>query len=206
MLGSIFSQILLVLGFCFLFGGINVIRKSNGKILEQNFSSTVAQMSSSVLTLACSTLILSAAFSLFATKTFSNPIGNIKSHLPSPYLLFEKRENKPENPFEDEESGEQNNEVENPSENEENGEEKPHISIIASLALLVVMTGIIALSAKFLIKSIEGLVTSLDISKSFIGLILLPIVGHGAKYILSTKAARKNEMNRAIIISVGSST
>ncbi|CAG8496471.1 8334_t:CDS:10 [Cetraspora pellucida] len=158
MLGSIFSQILLVLGFCFLFGGINVIRESKGIILEQSFSSTVAQMSSSVLTLACSTLILSAAFSFFATTTSSNPI------------------------------------------------EKPHISIIASLALLVVMTAIIALSAKFLIKSIEGLVTSLDISRSFIGLILLPIVGHGAKYILSTKAARKNEMNRAIIISVGSST
>ncbi|CAG8762631.1 10671_t:CDS:1, partial [Cetraspora pellucida] len=90
-IGSICSQILLVFGFCILVGSIKILGKKYTEKkytekkhaekkqpeLEIEFSSVIAQMGSSVLTLACSTLILSASFSLFATKTSSNLIGKI---------------------------------------------------------------------------------------------------------------------------------
>ncbi|CAG8753517.1 3097_t:CDS:1, partial [Gigaspora rosea] len=61
-LGSIFFHILLTFGSCFLFGGIYILK--NRKV-EQEFDSTVAQMSSSLMTLACITLALPASFSIF---------------------------------------------------------------------------------------------------------------------------------------------
>src|SRR5437868_7068442 len=53
MLGSILSNILLVLGCCFLFGGM--------KYKEQNFNSTVASTMSSLMAVATASLIIPAA-------------------------------------------------------------------------------------------------------------------------------------------------
>jgi Ca2+:H+ antiporter len=54
MLGSILSNLLLVLGMCFFFGGI--------KYKEQSFNVTAAQTSASLLFIATSSLLLPAAF------------------------------------------------------------------------------------------------------------------------------------------------
>ena len=54
MLGSILSNILLVLGCSFIAGGI--------KFKESTFQQTAAQASSSLMILACSTLIIPAAY------------------------------------------------------------------------------------------------------------------------------------------------
>ena len=54
MLGSILSNLLLVLGMCFWFGGI--------KYTEQRFNETVAQTSASLLFIATTSLLLPAAF------------------------------------------------------------------------------------------------------------------------------------------------
>ncbi|CAG8443082.1 15965_t:CDS:2, partial [Dentiscutata heterogama] len=198
-LGSIFSHLLLVLGFCFLIGGIEILKEDK---LEQEFSSTAAQMTSSVMTLACISLILPSAFSLLINYRFSNipavmvndRILHISYEIKTHKKLFEKYYS---HKGEDEENREQ-------IDKEEKSEK--HISLIASLILLIVMTVIIAFSAKFLVTSIEGIVTSYDISKTFIALVLLPIVGHGAKYANTVNTASKNKMNSVLVMSVGSST
>ena len=50
-----------------------------------------------------------------------------------------------------------------------------------SLALLAIVTIIVAFSADYLVGSIEGIVESSGLSRTFVGLILLPIVGNAAE-------------------------
>lgn len=63
MLGSILSNLLLVMGMCFLFGGMRH-RGTNGNGTEQSFSSVMAQTSCSLMTLSSASLVLPAAVSL----------------------------------------------------------------------------------------------------------------------------------------------
>ena len=58
LIGSMLSNLLLVMGMCFFFGGINRI--------EQKFNEVVAQTAASLLALAVSSLIIPTAFSTWA--------------------------------------------------------------------------------------------------------------------------------------------
>ncbi|KAK7693990.1 hypothetical protein QCA50_003566 [Cerrena zonata] len=66
LLGSILSNLLLVLGCSFLAGGL--------KFPESNFQVTAAQASSSLMTLACITLVIPAAY--HSAKAHSGGFGN----------------------------------------------------------------------------------------------------------------------------------
>lgn len=58
LIGSMLSNLLLVMGMCFFFGGLNRV--------EQFFNITVAQTASSLLALAVGSLIIPAAFQAWA--------------------------------------------------------------------------------------------------------------------------------------------
>lgn len=60
LIGSILSNLLLVMGMCFFFGGLNRV--------EQHFNVTVAQTASSLLALAVGSLIIPAAFHAWANS------------------------------------------------------------------------------------------------------------------------------------------
>ena len=60
MLGSILSNILLVLGCCFLAGGIHNTRTGTARGIEQDFNSTVASTMSSLMAVASASLIIPA--------------------------------------------------------------------------------------------------------------------------------------------------
>lgn len=62
MLGSILSNLLLVMGMCFLFGGL-VHRGTSGNGSEQSFSAAVAQATCSLMTLSSASLVIPAAVS-----------------------------------------------------------------------------------------------------------------------------------------------
>ncbi|KAF0400028.1 calcium/proton exchanger [Gigaspora margarita] len=276
MLGSVLSNILLVLGSCFLAGGIAVLRDTdeNGipKNLEQTFSSTAAQASSSLMTLSCITLILPAAFALAVNSTTN---GNNTNVDPSTkildisygtsivllivyilYLVFQLKThktlfNEKEGDKKDVDDNQSNKQNTNQSDDEQRGdsEQRPddirsdqnlldrrenreregehniergvkikddiddepdepeqHINVMIALILLIVTTVITAFSAEFLVDSIEGIVKTLGISETFVGLILLPIVGNAAEHVTSITVAIKDKMNLAIGVAVGSST
>lgn len=63
LIGSMLSNLLLVLGMCFFFGGINRVK--------QHFNITVAQTASSLLALSIGSLIIPTAFYKFGTDTSS---------------------------------------------------------------------------------------------------------------------------------------
>lgn len=63
LIGSILSNLLLVMGMCFLFGGLR--RK------EQFFNITVAQTAASILALAIASLIIPTAFDIYTGSKYN---------------------------------------------------------------------------------------------------------------------------------------
>ncbi|KAG1055601.1 hypothetical protein G6F62_007231 [Rhizopus arrhizus] len=187
-LGSILSNILLVLGCCFFLGGL-------GRS-EQNFNITAAQTSTSLLGLTTLSLLIPAAFNATGAKTVEYDDGIINlSHGTAVilllvyflYLVFQLKTHS--ELFED----------------EADEEEKPNTTLGFAIASLLVITGFIAVHAEYLVGAIEGVVDAWGLNETFVGLIILPIVGNAAEHVSSITFALKNKMNLCIGIAVSSS-
>ena len=75
----------------------------------------------------------------------------------------------------------------------------------AAAVALVLVTILVAVCAEYLVGSIDSLVATVGISKTFIGLILLPIVGNAAEHVTAVVVAWKGKMDLAIGVAIGSS-
>ena len=93
------------------------------------------------------------------------------------------------------------------AESSEDGERKEAevLSVTAAVTALIIVTVAVAVCAEFLVGSIDAIVASAHISKTFIGLILLPIVGNAAEHVTACVVAYKNKMDLAIGVAMGSS-
>ena len=87
---------------------------------------------------------------------------------------------------------------------EEEGEE-PALGPIAAAGVLVVVTVLVAICAEYLVGSIDSIVETMHISKGFIGLILIPIVGNAAEHVTAVVVAIRNKMDLAMGVAIGSS-
>ncbi|RMZ76750.1 hypothetical protein DV737_g4723, partial [Chaetothyriales sp. CBS 132003] len=241
LIGSILSNLLLVLGMCFFFGGINR--------MEQNFNMTVAQTAASLLFLAVSSLIIPTAFDEFANIGTTAQNSSLDASNPKPhvadlsratsimllivyacYLFFqlkshtkmfsepskktEKRDVKgklmaalPERfqgrstpPGEKAEA-----EAEADDEADDDEPEEPSLSIWVALLTLLASTVLVAFNAEFLVDAVNEVTCGGGISKNFVGLILLPIVGNAAEHATAVTVAVKDKMDLAIGVAVGSS-
>lgn len=83
--------------------------------------------------------------------------------------------------------------------------EEPVMGAVAAGLVLVVTTILVAICADYLVDSIDEVVDSLHISKTFIGLILIPIVGNAAEHVTAVVVAVKNKMDLAMGVAIGSS-
>ncbi|MCJ1410420.1 hypothetical protein MMC19_004505 [Ptychographa xylographoides] len=92
------------------------------------------------------------------------------------------------------------------SENEDGNQEEAEILSpwAAGVALVLITIGV-AVCAEFLVNSIDSIVATAHVSKTFIGLILLPIVGNAAEHVTAVVVALKNKMDLAIGVAIGSS-
>jgi len=88
---------------------------------------------------------------------------------------------------------------------EEEEEEVPQLSVIVTIILLVVVTVLVAVTAEWLVDSIDGLASTGGISKEFIGLILLPIVGNAAEHVTAVTVSVKDKLTLSLGVAVGSS-
>ncbi|RPD66481.1 calcium/proton exchanger [Lentinus tigrinus ALCF2SS1-7] len=223
LLGSILSNILLVLGCSFLAGGI--------KFPESNFQVTAAQASSSLMTLACITLVIPAAY--HSAKSHSGLGGDdgvdtvingtIKAAVDAKidlgldnldadsihglkiisrgtaillllvYIAYLVFQLKTHAFL-------YTAEVQAEEEAEE-----PKMNILAAGSGLLLATVITSFCADYLVASIEETADRYSIPKPFIGLILLPIVANAAEHVTSVWMAMKNKMELTIGICVGSS-
>lgn len=214
MLGSILSNILLVLGCCFLVGGL--------RYPEQGFNSTVASTMSSLMAVASASLIIPA--SLFAAMSSSRDTDPSETRnnilllsrgtaiilllLYVMYLFFQLKSHA--TMFEAgvaEEGGRENQqngtaEVVAPAEEDE---EERILNPLAAGIALVIVTVLVAVCAEYLVGSIEGIVEKTGMSKTFIGFVLIPIVGNAAEHVTAVVVAYKDKMDLAIGVAIGSS-
>ncbi|MBK5652919.1 MAG: calcium/proton exchanger, partial [Rhizobium sp.] len=197
MLGSILSNILLVLGCCFLAGGI--------RHRESRFNETVASTMSSLMAVASASLIIPAT--LYAVMNNGNTnhrdtdanilvlsrgTSIILLLLYILYLYFQLYSH--HDLFAD---------VEN--QGGEGEDEAQILSPVAAGVALVVVTVMVAICAEFLVDSIDSIVETAHISKTFVGLILIPIVGNAAEHVTAVIVAYKGKMDLAINVAIGSS-
>ena len=199
MLGSILSNILLVLGCCFLAGGLGHH--------EQTFNETVASTMSSLMAVSSASLIIPATLyaAMKGSADSDEKLGNILvlSHgtaiilliIYVLYLIFQLRTHT--DLFDEEQT------VQDEGDNKQ--QEPEILTPWAAGVALVVITICVAVCAEFLVDSIDSIVATAHISKTFIGLILLPIVGNAAEHVTAVVVATKDKMDLAIGVAIGSS-
>lgn len=90
------------------------------------------------------------------------------------------------------------------SSDEEEGE-TPKLKIQAGIILIIVVTALTGLLAEYLVGSIDGIASNSGISKEFIALILLPIVGNVAEHVTAVTVSVKDKLDLSLAVAVGSS-
>ena len=78
-------------------------------------------------------------------------------------------------------------------------------SLKKAISILVISTILIAIESEFLVNGIEPITESLGWSQFFVGIILIPIIGNAAEHSTAVIMARKDKMDVALEIAVGSS-
>ncbi|KAG1849242.1 calcium proton exchanger [Suillus subluteus] len=243
LMGSILSNLLLVLGMCFFAGGM--------RFSEQGFGLNAMQVNSSLLTISAIAISLPGAFhmalqghpsyselstnynilrishgvaiillsiygsylvfQLFSHKALYNAdiqkTKGYEGHNPWLQLrLYRRKTAKPilsPEPMGDEEAA--TDPTGFASTEDTDSEVETYMSIPVALGLLVVVTTLIAVTAEFLVDSINGLTESRAISKEFIAVILLPIVGNAAEHVTSVTVSLKGNITLSLGVAVGSS-
>ncbi|EAW18261.1 hydrogen/calcium exchanger domain-containing protein [Aspergillus fischeri NRRL 181] len=227
LIGSMLSNLLLVMGMCFFFGGVNR--------LEQHFNPVVAQTAASLLALAVASLIIPTAFHAWSgagtagIAPLSRGTSIILLFVYGCYLFFQLKShteiyNRPSPKVEKRRQkvsegdasrglaqigkmtatmGGQN--AQQMKIHEEDDEEQPQLSTWVAVLTLAISTAFVALCAEFMVGSIDALTERGGISKTFVGLILLPIVGNAAEHATAVTVACKDKMDLSIGVAVGSS-
>jgi Ca2+:H+ antiporter len=223
LIGSILSNLLLVLGMCFLAGGIY-----NETL---NFNQTAAQTSAGVLFISVLGVMMPAALKAQISEdelkykeleakvnqtylTDNNLTDTLKEewehHLPVEtrllilsrgtaivmliiYGLFLFFQLKTHKKLY-EDTG-----------NEDSEEEEKHMTWPSSLCFLAAITVLVAVCSEYLVDSIEGITLAWGISETFAGMVLLPIVGNAAEHLTAVTVSIKGKMDLAIGVAVGSS-
>jgi Ca2+:H+ antiporter len=111
---------------------------------------------------------------------------------------------------------EPNDEPESPTESPADPSNHPHpgdfpehtvvnLKPPVAMGALAVISILIAMCAENLVNTLDDVVSSMHINKTFIGLILLPIVGNAAEYVSAFRASARGKMSLALGVAVGSS-
>ena len=89
---------------------------------------------------------------------------------------------------------------------EEVGEFLPRWSTGRAVATLIVATAAVAWVSDILVSSIEPLLAQLGWSQLFVGVIFVAVIGNAAEHITAVSVARRNRMDLALQIAIGSAT
>ncbi|EKG16691.1 Sodium/calcium exchanger membrane region [Macrophomina phaseolina MS6] len=241
LIGSMLSNLLLVMGMCFFLGGVSRV--------EQHFNVTVAQTSASLLALAVASLIIPTVFRMWVepsdevsdlvdTDALSRGTSVILLFVYGCYLLFQLKThvvmyNEPSKKVEkrtkEVKPGAANRGVaaigagaagavggkihednllsKQDDEDDDDEEEVPVLTVFGALVALACSTVLVAFCSEFMVDNISSVAgNGKGLSETFLGLILLPIVGNAAEHATAVTVAMKDKMDLAIGVAVGSST
>eukprot|EP00931_Biecheleriopsis_adriatica_P076914 TRINITY_DN50574_c0_g1_i1.p1 TRINITY_DN50574_c0_g1~~TRINITY_DN50574_c0_g1_i1.p1 ORF type:complete len:540 (-),score=119.23 TRINITY_DN50574_c0_g1_i1:138-1757(-) len=188
LLGSVLSNLLLVLGMAIFASGL--VRK------EQHFNAKGAASNMRCQLVASISICLPTVFHYVSENQSDDAVVSI-SRICSillmlvygMFLLFMLRTHA--DLFKDEACDE---------------EEEEGLSPSFSAILLLATTYVVFLASECLVESIEEVSEKYNVSKAFIGVILLPIVGNAAEHSTAVSSAYKGMMDLALGVAVGSST
>lgn len=188
--GSIIGNILLVMGFGLLLGGLK-----HGRL---NFDSREAGRHSAMMLLAIAGLLMPALFSLsvrdeFVVEEVSVGVAVVLLMAYVAYLIFSTR---PE--------GQLTIGPELHPAPEEQG--RVPLRPVVALGVLIAATIGTGVLAEVLVGSVEAVSHTLGWSEFFIGVIVVPLVGNVAEHLSAVTLALKNKMDISLAIAAGSST
>ncbi|XP_008793971.2 vacuolar cation/proton exchanger 1a-like isoform X2 [Phoenix dactylifera] len=201
LVGSILSNLLLVLGSSLFCGGIANLRK------EQLFDRKQADVNSGLLMLGalCHMLPLMFRYAVssgeqtaatVSTLDLSRACSIVMLLAYIAYLFFQLKTHR--QLFESQEEDDDNDDV--------TSEDEAVIGLPSALAWLLGMTIVIAILSEYVVGTIEDASESWGISVSFISIILLPIVGNAAEHAGAIIFAFKNKLDITLGVSLGSAT
>lgn len=186
--GSIIGNVLFVLGAAMLVGGIGRER--------QTFNARAAGISASMMLLAVAALVLPTFFHLMVRQETIRGIQRISAAIAVVLLLtyllgllFTLKTHK--------------HLYADPDEVVEGT--APPGGLTGALATLVATTVFIAVLSEYLVASAEHAGKALHLSETFIGVMVIAVVGNAAEHSTAILVARKDKMNLAITIAVESS-
>lgn len=187
--GSIIGNLLLVLGMSMFFGGM--------KHKKQVFNRTAAMTGSATLLLAVAALAMPAVFQLTAPAIGSQIIEELSVfvaifmmviYFASLWFMLYTHKH-----LYSEEVGK----IE---------EVEAKWSKFKTISILLIATVAVAWMSEILVGSIEPLVASFGWTELFIGVIFVAVIGNAAEHTSAIIMARKNRMDLALQISIGSGT
>jgi Ca2+:H+ antiporter len=182
--GSIIGNILFVLGFSLLLGGIR-----NG---TQRFDASTAGTNATMMTLAMVALTIPAAMTLGSPSMLSESVEFLSDGLAivlivlyALYLFYMFK---------------QGESVSGAG----SAHETPEMRLPVAVTVMAVSTIGIVLMSETLVGVIEPVAATWGLSELFIGIILVPIVGNVAEHIVAVQLAVQNQMDLSLGIAVGS--
>jgi Ca2+:H+ antiporter len=199
--GSIIGNLLLVLGAAILAGGI--------RHKQQRFNKTAARASCTALILAAAALVIPTVFHHAAAQTPGGwtPLGEQRLSLAIAFvligtyaaiLLFSLVTHK--QLF----AGGEADIVDDPRAAAAERAEKPW-PVGRAVLVLLVATVAVAWVSEFLVGAVEAAQHSLGVTETFVGVIIVAIVGNAAEHSTAITMAMKNKMDLSLGIAVGSS-
>lgn len=188
--GSVIGNILVVLGFAMLIGGLK-----HGK---QQFDSETAGLNATMMVLAVAAMIVPAIFNIGAPEHrpsfediefLSDGVAVVLIIIYVLYLFFMLR---------------RENSSSSAPETEEGESEEPTMGLPIALGLLAGTTIAVVVLSEILVGVIEPVAQDWGLTELFIGVMLVPLVGNVAEHLVAVQAAYRNKMDLSLGIALGS--
>jgi Ca2+:H+ antiporter len=185
--GSIIGNILVVLGFSVLLGGLK-----NG---TQTFDQRAAGANATMMSLAVLALLIPAffAFPVSGQRISSHQVDRLSDGVALVmiiiyvlYLIFSLRGTSP---------GERDQEQE---------EDTPSMALRTAIGLLAGATIAIVVMSEVLVGAVEPTAKDWGMTELFIGVMLIPLIGNIAEHLVAVQVAVANKMDLSLGIAVGS--
>src|SRR4028118_1727286 len=199
--GSIMSNLLLVMGFAMLLGGL--------RYKEQEFQPIVARLNASAMNLAVIAILVPTAVNATSTGIPAETMQNLSSAvaivLIVVYVLTLLFSMKTHSYLYDvgvaeiemlEDLAESNLAPDSPDHK---------VNLPLWIAVLLACTLMVAVESELLVASLEEATARLGLTSLFTGVILVPIIGNAAEHTTAVTVAMKNKMDLSVSVAVGSS-
>lgn len=206
--GSIISNLLLVLGLAMLLGGI--------RYKEQDFQPVIARVNASAMNLAVIAILLPSAVGFTSDVITDNSLQNLSDAvaivLIGVYGLTLLFSMKTHTYLYDAGNAEHAKDVTSSApiasadgepDTEADHPHQPRLKIW--IPILIAATLTVAFESELLVGALEPATEELGLSKIFTGVIVLPIIGNAAEHATAVTVAMKNKMDLSVSVAVGSS-